>query len=382
MNFSKTILAAACFVVAAAAHAQQQPATPAGEGPPKLAPGQAGVDRMKAIMDAMKTGDSSKLPGSTQQGIQSGLTSGEKAGDFKNAPQSTIDLAIRANEEWQQMSKEAYVAALPPRDRPRGQALLLGDGTLPGYEGKLYIFVSRSMPMSMLRAYALDALYTGATLVTKGIRKGDTIKEYVEESVNDYNNAEGQVLAGLEINPNLFDMFRVDVVPAVVWTNRVGLEDVGAGCQPLPEGAPVPQMEVTGPEGRPILMDRPACTPASPTSYYKLTGALTMPYVLDRFEEAGLSKEATAQYRQALSERRAGAFHAEAQAPVGNGLQPITGDIRIENMPRRVLQGWKEMMATSNVQRGPYGPSFSEEGEDDPIYRQELGEKIRHGLGL
>lgn len=380
MTLTKNIIAAACLVVAATAYGQQA-AAPAGETAPKAAGGQSGVERMKSIMDAMKNGDTSKLPAATQQGIEAGVSSAQKSGDFKGAPQSTIDMAVRANEEWQQMSKEAYVAALPPKDRPRGAAMLLGDGTLPGYEGKLYIFVSRSMPMSMLRAYALDALYTGATLVTKGIRKGDTIKEYVEESVNDYNNAEGQVLAGLEINPNLFDMFQVNVVPAVVWTNRVGLEDVGAGCQPLPEGAPIPQIEMDGPDDRPILLDRPACAPAASTTYYKLSGALTMPYVLDRFEAAGLPKQATAQYRQGMADRRAGAFHDAPQAQVGNGLQPIYGDIRIENMPRRILQGWKDLLSTSNVQRGPFGPSFSEEGVDDPVYRQELVEKIRHGLG-
>ena len=336
---------------------------------------------MRSIMDAVKNENSAALPAATQQAVSTGLASGQKSGDLKNAPQSTVDLAVKANEEWIQMSKEAYVAALPPRDRARGASLLLGDGTLPDYKGKLYFFVSRSMPMSMLRAYALDALYTGATLVTKGIRKGDTIKEYVEEAVGDFNNAEGQVLAAMEVNPNLFDMFDVKVVPAVVWTNRAGLDDVGAGCLPIPEGQPIPQVELVGPDDRAMMVDRPACAQASASSYYKITGALTLPYVLERFEDAGLPKNASAPIRAALADRRESAAHESAQAQVGNSMQPINGEIRLQNMPKHVLSTWQELLTSSKVQRGPNGPAFSEEGEDDPAYRQELEAKIRHGLG-
>lgn len=378
----KPLAIAACvFCAATFGLADTAKAQTAQGDKPATSTSQSGVDRMKAIMDAMQKGEQADLPGDTQRAVLTGVASGEKSGKLE-MPASTVDFAVKANEHWQEMSKEAYVAALPPRDRAIGASILLGDGTLPGHQGKLYFFVSRSMPAAMLRAYALDALYTGGTLVTRGIRKGDTIKEYVEESVNDFNNVEGQVLAGLEVNPNLFDMFRVDVVPAVVWTNRVGLEDIGSGCQNLPDGAPIPQLEMTGPDDRPILVDKPVCAPASDTSYYKITGALTLPYVLDRFEEAGLSKEATKPIRAGLSERSGNVHQGEGAAPVGNAQRQIEDDVKMDRMPRRVLLGWQQQLATHKVSRGPYGPMFSKEGDDEPDYREELEKKVRHGLGL
>lgn len=346
--------------------------------------GGGGVARMQELMRAIKEGNTASLPEDTRKALETGQTGATRIADMNSAPASTVEFATQANEKWQQMAREAYVAALPPKDKELGRSLLLGDGSLPGDKGKLYFFVSRSMPMSMLKAYALDALYTGGTLVVKGIRKGDTIKEYIEEAVNDFNNAEGQVLSSLEVNPNLYDMFQVDVVPSVVWTNRIGLEDIGAGCENLPEGAPVPKVTLPGPNDELLEVDRPTCAPAPSTAYYKLTGALTLPYVLDRFEQAGLSKAATEQYRRALAERHANAFDSNlATMPAsGNALQPITGDIRLDSMPKHVLQEWDHLLATENVQRGPYGPVFSEESEDDPAYRAELRQKIQRGLGL
>lgn len=358
------------------AHAQ----TTANDAP-SVSKKQSGVDRMKSIMDSLQSGQQGGLSDDTQRAVQTGISSGEKSSKL-DMPASTVDFSLRQSNQWEAMSKDAYVASLPPRDRALGQSILLGDGTLPGHKGKLYFFVSRSMPASMLRAYALDALYTGATLVTRGIRKGDTIKEYVEESINDYNNAEGQMLASIEVNPNLFDMFQVDVVPAVVWTNRIGLEDIGSGCQNLPEGAAIPQIELMGPEDRPILLDKPICAPASNTSYYKLTGALALPYVLERFEEAGLSKEATAPIRAGLADARGSVLPGRAVAPVGNAIALMDDDVKLDRMPRHVLQDWKTQLATSNVQRTLYGPDFSSDGEDDPVYREELDKQIRHGLGL
>jgi type-F conjugative transfer system pilin assembly protein TrbC len=356
--------------------------TAATKDKPRASANQSGVDRMKAIMDSMQSGQQGGLSGATQRAVQTGVASGEKSAKL-DMPASTVEFSIKANEQWQQMSREAFVAALPPRDRAIGASVILGDGTLPGNQGKLYFFVSRSMPVSLLRAYALEALYTGASLVTRGIRKGDTIKEYIEEAMTDFNNAEGTMLAGMEVNPNLFDMFNVTVVPAVVWTNRIGLEDIGAGCQDLPEGSAMPQVEMTGPDDQPIMVDKPTCAPASPSSYYKIAGALTLPYVLDRFEEAGLSREATKVYRTALADRNGNVHQGQgAVKSSGNTMSPLVDDIKIDRMPRHVLLDWQTQLSTQKVQRGPYGPVFGNDAEEDATYRQELDQKVRHGLGL
>jgi len=342
----------------------------------------AGVDHMKSIIDAVTKSDASQLPAATQRAVATGTESATSSADLSKAPASTTQFAVAQSAKWEQMAREAYVAALPPRDQAVGRSILLGDGTLPGSNGKLYIFVSRSMPMSLLRAYSVEALYTGATLVVKGIRKGDSINQYIEEAVADFNSAEGQVLAGIEVNPNLFDMFNVNVVPSVVWTNRVGLDDIGSGCPNLPEGAKVEQVTLEGPNNSFVTVDKPTCAPVPQTAYYKLTGALAMPYVFDRFQEAGAPKDAMDQYRQQLAERRANATDGTVRAAVGNAMTPLPEDIKLGILPKYVLRYWSRMLSKMNVQRGPYGPSFSGDGEDDADYRRELTAKVEHGLGL
>ncbi len=343
---------------------------------------QSGIERMNAIMDAIKSGNVSALPESTQRAVQSGIQSGAVSADTSRMDAKTVDSAIKQAEDWNRMAKEAYVAALPPRDREIGTQVLLGDGTLPGAQGRMYIFVSRSMPQSMLRAYAVDAFYLGAKLVVKGIRKGDTLKEYITESLETYNAVDDQLMAELEINPNMFDMFDVKVVPAVVWTNRIGLDDVGSGCQDVPEGAPVEKLSLMGPYDEYIQVDKPACAKLPESAYYKLSGALAMPYVLDRFQEAGLPKAAADSYRALLAERSGNVHDGSSTQTLGNAIAPVSPNAKLDRYPRHYLNYLKEELASSNVQRGPFGPHFSPDAEDDAEYRRELEEKVNHQLGL
>lgn len=335
------------------------------------------------IMEAIQQGDYSQLSPEMRAAVASAQASARVAANLDRAPSSVIQSSIRQSARMQQQAREAYVAALPPRDREIGASVMLGDDTRHGSRGKLYYFVSRSMPLSLLRAYALESLYTGGTLVMKGVRKGDTIKEYLEEVVEDYNNAEGQVLSGMELNPNLFDMFGVTVVPTTVWTNRMGLDDVGSGCENLPEGAPVPKVTLPGPDDRPITVDAPVCAPAPETSYYKIAGALSLNYVLDRFQDAGAPKRAMNYYRSLLAERHSDVNDGTQTAVgTGNAMTPIPHDLRLDSLPRVVLAHWQDELAQKNVQRGPYGPVFSSDMDDDADYRRELLAKIEHGLGL
>lgn len=344
--------------------------------------GNSGVNRMRSLLDAISEGDYSQLPDETRRAIESGAQSAKVSADLSNAPASAIELATKQSENWEKAAKEAFVAALPPRDQARGASLFLGGGTLPGHEGKIYIFVSRAMPQSLLRAYALDAMHLGASLVVKGLRKGDTVKEYIMDSLRDYNSIEGQHLAGVEINPNLFDMFQVDVVPAVVWTNRVGLDDIGSGCPNLPEGTPAPQIQLEGPDDTLITVNKPVCAPAHESSFYKISGTIALPYVFDRFEEAGLSKEALAPYREALAERAADVHDGTVRQDMGNQMVPLPSTMTLDRLPKHVLREWKRLLESENVQRGPFGPAFSTDEGDDPEYRAWLTERVNHGLGL
>lgn len=344
--------------------------------------GNSGVNRMRSLLDAISEGDYSQLPDETRRAIESGSKSAKVSADLSNAPASTIEFAQQQSDNWERAAKEAFVAALPPRDQARGASLFLGGGTLPGHEGKIYIFVSRAMPMALLRAYALEAMHMGATLVVKGIRKGDTVKEYLMESMNEYNSVEGQLLSGIEINPNLFDMFQVDVVPAVVWTNRVGLDDIGSGCPNLPEGTPTPQIQLEGPDDTLVTVNKPVCAPAHESSFYKITGTIALPYVFDRFEDAGLAKEALAPYREALAARAADVHDGTVRQDLGNQMVPVSSNVTLDRLPKHVLREWKRLLETENVQRSPFGPAFSKDDVDDPEYRAWLTERVNHGLGL
>lgn len=356
--------------------AQAQSATDA----PAKSPTQSGINRMKAIIDGVSKDGKASLPESTQQAISTGEQSATVSSDIDHMDARTVDFAVEQSAKWQQMAREAYVAALPPKDRALGASVLLGDGT--GGPGQLFIFVSRSMPESLLRAYAVDAFYMGAKLIVKGVRKGDTLKEYISDAMENFNSVDGMAMASLDINPNLFDMFDIKVVPTVVWTNRVGLDDVGSGCQNLPDNAPMEQVKLTGPDDETISADKPVCAKLPESAFYKMAGALTIPYVLDRFEEAGLPKNVVSGYRTQLAERTGNVHDGSVVQATGNAMAPIGFQAKLDRFPKTVLLNIQEQLQTGNVQRGPFGPTFSPDAEDDVVYRKELTDKVRHGLGL
>jgi type-F conjugative transfer system pilin assembly protein TrbC len=367
-----SILTAALTCVLA--HAQtQEPAQAA-------APSQSGMSRMKAIIDGVSKNTTGGVSAGTQRAIETGMQSATVSSNVDRMDARTVDFAIDQSTKLQQMAREAYVAALPPRDRALGASVLLGDGT--GGRGQMFIFVSRSMPESLLRAYAVDAFYLGAKLVVKGVRKGDTLKEYISEAMENFNSVDGMTMAAMDINPNLFDMFDIKVVPAVVWTDRVGLDDIGSGCQNVPEGALLEKLNLTGPDDAVITVDRPTCAKLPDTAYYKISGALKLPYVLDRFQEAGLTKQQADGYRAKLAERTGNVHDGSVAQSTGNAMAPLNYEARLDRLPKTVLANLQQKLQNSNVQRGPFGPTFSPDADDDVGYRQELDQKIRHGLGL
>lgn len=335
------------------------------------------VDHLKSIMEATRTGNTSHLSPQEQEAISAGIQSGQAAAQIKATP-AQINSVINQSAAFEQMAREAYVSALPPRDRARAQSILLNDYSTPG-TGALYYFVSRSMPLSVLKAYAVEALYTGGSLVVKGIRKGDTLKEYISEVVSEFNQADGQTLAGIEINPNLFDMFGVTVVPTIVWTNRTGLDDMGSGCQRPDEGTQ-PLVEFEDPAGQAVFVEKPVCNLLPENAYYKISGIVNTNYALDRFEAAGADKVSINQIRADLGQYRSNVNQGTAQE-IGSTLTPIDGPLRIDAMPEHVLLDWEESLKTRNVKRTGWGPAFSSEGTDDAEYRKELLAIIRKGLG-
>ncbi len=352
-----------------------------GEQALKNLPAGAGALHMKELLKALQEGKTDSLPAAEARAVDSAQKSAEGTMEQYAKAEHEKQFSEQASKNWLLQAQDAFVAALPPRDQALGRSIIQGDGTIPGSTGQVYVFVSRSMPMSLLRAYALDAMYSGAILVTKGIRRGETVKDYVQEMLDDYNSADGQVLATQEINPNLFDMFDVKVVPTVVWTARAGLEDVGSGCE-APAPIARPRMTLDGPSGTKIEVEKPTCLPAPGSSYYKLAGALKMDYVLERFVKAGAPKAVLDTYREHTKAAAQNVFQGASDVPLGNAMPRIADDIHVDALPKRLLKSWQEDLKHFKVRRGPYGPAFGEDGEDDPAYRELLEKRIRHGLGL
>lgn len=376
-----SLLAAMVFGTLAHAQTTVQPAAPTMDAPALSSSPMAGVNRMTAIMEGVSRGKTGGLNDATQNAINSGLTSAKVSSDIDHMDPKTVQFAVEQSAKMEQMAREAYVAALPPRDRALGASVLLGDATVGG-PGRIYIFVSRSMPESLLRAYALDAWYLGADLVVKGVRKGDTLKEYLEDAMMDFNSVDGMNMAGMDINPNLFDMFDIQSVPAVVWTNRVGLDDVGSGCQNVPEGTPAQKLSLEGPNDDYITVDKPACAKLPDSSFYKMSGALDMSYVFDKFQDAGLPKEVLDGYRAKLAERTGNVNDGTVKQDLGHKMAAVSYDAHLDQYPKSVLLYLQDELSRNHVQHGPFGPTFSPDADDDVAYRQELDDKIQHGLGL
>lgn len=130
-------------------------------------------------------------------------------------------------------------------------------------EDQLYIFVSRSMPEPLLRSYALDAAYTSAVLVMRGVKKDETLDTFFRGQLMQDLKPEGAG-AMVQLDPRLFDAFEVGAVPTIVFTKN-SLIDLCASSNST----------------------NVKCEPVSPEKYYKITGGVTLKYALDQFIQEG-----------------------------------------------------------------------------------------------
>jgi type-F conjugative transfer system pilin assembly protein TrbC len=146
-------------------------------------------------------------------------------------------------------------------------------GVDPKGNANLYYFVSFSMPMEMLRSYVLEAMWSGGTIVVRGVPPGRTFKEFFTEDLRQLIYAKGAA-ANISLDPRLFESYNVQAVPAIVYTeDRSQLVCAGQGDQKLMRG------------GRELSYDR--CVPLSSDKYWKISGAVTTDFALRTFMEKG-----------------------------------------------------------------------------------------------
>ena len=152
--------------------------------------------------------------------------------------------------------------------------ILRGLGYSPD-AGEGYIFVSESMDQNVIRSYAREAMWAGFTLVVRGIAPNMDFNQYIHSVIGKYVNNKGAT-ASIQIDPRLFDRYSVTRVPTIVWDERPSDE---ISCNnDTPRSVP---------DGAGGLQPIHECVKADESSFYKMSGQVTLDYALEKFADAG-----------------------------------------------------------------------------------------------
>lgn len=147
-------------------------------------------------------------------------------------------------------------------------------GIDPAADAGLYIFVSWSMPLELLRSYAIEAMWSGGTLVFRGVPPGEEPVVFITEKLRQLVYGKGAA-ANISIDPRLFDAYKITSVPTIVFTTlRQDLQCTGVNPTPL---------QLTN--GKTASYDK--CPELADDAYWKVTGAVTTNYALQAFIDDG-----------------------------------------------------------------------------------------------
>jgi type-F conjugative transfer system pilin assembly protein TrbC len=205
---------------------------------------------------------------------------------------------------------------------------------------RLYYFVSWSMPLEMLRSYALDAMWTGGTLVMRGFPKDMDLGDFVTKELPKVVGYKGAT-AAVSLDPRLFDAYKVSVVPATIYSEANELDL----C--------LQEVQKTSEEGDVFWA---GCGPVDESKYWKMSGAVTSDYALRAFIADGA--EGASLHLDLLAK---GGYLADGQARA-----PFDGDW--DNIPSpEVLANMKESItANQEVYMTPYGSAIGPAGQANP----------------
>ena len=196
--------------------------------------------------------------------------------DLGEIKKGLIEVVSDPNNKKQMNGVQAIAGVADENDAiKREQALnLLG---LSETRSHLYVFISYSMPEGVIKAYAREALWSGATLVVKGLEEGETIEGFMNNKANPLVKGKGYA-ASLNIDPRLFDAFDIQYVPTVV----------------LAEDSFNEYCKATGEKLTDFNITR-KCQKRPEDSYIKISGNLTLDYVLEQFQEEGTFADSAAE---------------------------------------------------------------------------------------
>lgn len=158
------------------------------------------------------------------------------------------------------------------KDEALSQMGLPSQGT-----GSIYILVSTSMPKSMLREYAMQAIYTGAIIDFRGVlaNKKDPLSWFLKHEILPLLALNKNARPTVTIDPQPFYAFNVHAVPTIIYT-KVANNRFCAKQQ-------VKTMEVRNYEKKKITVPYHICSPMSPKKYWEMQGAVTLKYALRKF---------------------------------------------------------------------------------------------------
>jgi len=150
------------------------------------------------------------------------------------------------------------------------KAVLSFLGFKPQNADRLYYFVSFSMPLNLLREYALQAMWDGGILVLKGPLPNVQLSTFITKDLYKLVGGKG-ASATITIDPRLYDAFHVTAAPTIVYST-------------LPENRVCGKVHLA-----PLVTDHkkvtyPVCDPVNPKYYWKLEGAVTSEFALDQFK--------------------------------------------------------------------------------------------------
>lgn len=221
---------------------------------------------------------------------------------------SIVENILKAYEEKQSDSDVESARALRRRADDIANATIAQErdkvldflGIDPQSSDALYYFVSWSMPLALLRAYAIDAMWSGGTLVIKGVPPNKELVKFITEDLRQLVYGKGAA-ANISIDPRLFDAYAVKAVPTIVFTTvRDNMQCQGVN-------------PVTFKMGEQTL-SYDTCPELDPNSYWKLSGAVSTSHALDAFADAGAS--GVGPYKRALAKGLAtGAVPSKEQKP-------------------------------------------------------------------
>jgi type-F conjugative transfer system pilin assembly protein TrbC len=187
----------------------------------------------------------------------------------------------------------------------------------PNAGTSVYIFVSWSMPLDMLRAYALEAMWTGGYLVFRGVPPGRSLPEFFMKDVRQiiYDKGAASVI---NLDPRLYDTYSVNVVPTIVLTTeRKNPFCANSGTKTV--------------KTKEQNLTYQLCPKMDPSKYWKISGAVTIDYALQVFQSSGATEAGP--LLEALSKAYQGTPATRAQKPFSGAWKDAPTPEKFDDSP-------------------------------------------------